>query len=144
MSRPPIVKSHAQAAIAQGRAVAGLVREATTILRRNVELLKQLELSVKDEEDKGAISEYLQDPAVNPTMEKRPDEKMEPKAVTNRDRALAKLMRILQDLTEDELEWHMRIFKATKKGPLKGDLAPAVSKTVQAAPNHGVLKERVA
>jgi hypothetical protein len=64
------------------------IRESQTLLRRNIEILKHLE--PEGPEDKAAIAEYLGDPVVNPLLEKRSEEPAEVKALSEKDKGIAK------------------------------------------------------
>lgn len=148
MARPPVIKSVPLAIIANGRAVAGFIRESQTLLRRNIELLKHLE--PEGPEDKAAIAEYLEDPVVNPLLEKRSEEPAEVKALSEKDKGIAKVVRHLQDSGEEEVEMLLRFLRATKKTPSpKGGPreslkvgAPAAPEPTGAAPTSGKVAVR--
>jgi hypothetical protein len=113
MARPPVVKSIPLALMANGRTTAGLIRDSNTLLRRNVEMLKQFE--PQNPEEKAAIEEYMNDPSVNPMAEKKSEEQPETRPLTDKEKKIAKLLRHFQDCEEEELDMHLRFLHATKK-----------------------------
>lgn len=117
MARQPNFKSAPEAVMANGRASASLIRETKIILRRTVELVKYFAAVSEDPKEKQALEEYLQDPTVNSAAEPVEEEKAEPKEVSERDRLLAKVTRVLKDATEQELDLILKIAKVSKKPP---------------------------
>jgi len=127
MARPPVVKSLPLAVVANGRAVAGMVREGTAVLRRTAELLKQVNATPGSEEA-AHLAEYLSDPQLNPSVEKKVEAAAEPRVQTEREKAFARLVRQLQDADEDQLAMVSSVLKATRKAPVAKAAPVALSK----------------
>ncbi|MDQ3003298.1 MAG: hypothetical protein M3Y08_18820 [Fibrobacterota bacterium] len=115
MARQPNFKSAPDAVMSIGRTCASFIRDANSMLRKNVELVKYHAAISKDPEEKRLLEEYLHDPSVNSAAEPFQEEKLETKVLSERDKLFARVTRVLKDASEQELDLILKIAKVSKK-----------------------------